>query len=326
LLLMTIIQSIILISTICNQINSFSFPAGTTKSTTSYFKTKSSSNNKQLYETKFNDSFARREEQQEGNNSRDQIEEHDDSKIRKEEEDPETRALIEEIESVENKVAKLQTTQSNLRNQYEYYSKTGYLGKCSQIENARRSSSYLKDIYNSISYDHNAPSNNNNSLLAATARVIQYFIPAWEQLQNIQNKYSTNQFAKDTYFSLSLENTFFQQLGVTAFELQPGEKITTQNYKNRIKIISQENSNIFERDVIIRTEKSGLELRSDSGGNELFVLRLAECVISLGSSRPQQQQQQQRPNPFGQKTNPFGRRFDRRATRENDSNLNGPCE
>lgn len=64
----------------------------------------------------------------------------------------------------------------------------------------------------------------------------------------------------------------FANLGVTDFEVAPGDEVN--NF--RMKVLEKEVSKDFAKDTVIRQVSTGLELQ----GN---VIRAASCVASLGS-------------------------------------------
>merc|ERR1712157_573309 len=172
----------------------------------------------------------------------------------KEEEDPEITSLKDEIKAVESQLLSLKNSYSYLEEDVETYSEKGYLRKCAEIDNARRS--------------RDASSSNNR--IASQASSIQNFLPSYELLEELRAKYADNEYAQ-SYSALSLKNTF-QQLGVVEFDAIVGEAMD----RSRCKVAGEEYSNEYSKGTVLDVVKSGMELNG-------FVIRLAECVVSLGS-------------------------------------------
>jgi len=169
-------------------------------------------------------------------------------------EDPEITSLKEEISSVENKLKNLKMKYNTLSEAVETNSEKGYLLKCAEIDNVRRS----REISSS------------NNKEASQASSIQNFLPHYDSLEGLKEKYSGNDFAQG-YAALSLKSTF-KQLDVEEYTLNVGEVLN----RSRGKAVSSEYSNEYGKDVILRVEKGGLEKNG-------WVIQLAECVVSLGS-------------------------------------------
>lgn len=169
-------------------------------------------------------------------------------------EDPEITALKEEISSIETTLKNLKMKYNTLTEAVEYNSEKGYLRKCAEIDNTRRS--------------REMSSSNNRE--ASQASSIQNFLPFYDLLEDLRTKYDGNDFAQG-YSALSLKSTF-TQLGVEDFTLNVGETLN----RSRGKVIASEYSNEHAKDVIISVEKDGLELNG-------WVIQLADVVVSLGS-------------------------------------------
>jgi molecular chaperone GrpE (heat shock protein) len=105
---------------------------------------------------------------------------------------------------------------------------------------------------------------------SATAAVLRNFMPAYDTLNNLQQKYADDEFGSK-YSELNLQQSF-ANLGVTNFNVAPGEVVN--NF--RMKVLEKEVSKDFAKDTVIREVAPGLELN----GN---VIRAASCVASLGS-------------------------------------------
>jgi molecular chaperone GrpE (heat shock protein) len=95
-------------------------------------------------------------------------------------------------------------------------------------------------------------------------------MPAYDKLNSLNEKYDGDEFGSQ-YRELNLQSTF-AKLGVTDYNVTPGEKVN--NF--RMKVLESEISKDFAKDTVIREVSSGLEL----DGN---VIRAASCVASLGS-------------------------------------------
>jgi len=169
-------------------------------------------------------------------------------------EDPEITALKEEISSVETTLKNLKMKHNTLSEAVEYNSEKGYLLKCAEIDNARRS--------------REMSSSNNQE--ASKASSIQNFLPFYDSLEDLKEKYSANEFAQG-YGALSLKPSF-KQLDVVDFTLNAGEPLN----RSRGKVVGSEYSNEYGKNVVLRVEKGGLELNG-------WVIQLADCVVSLGS-------------------------------------------
>lgn len=206
-----------------------------------------------------NDSNDVLEEQsnQEGQNeetkSKDGEEDEDDEK-KKSEDPPEVKALKERIVELESTLAeKKSSLQYNLE-QCEEYSKSGYARKVAEMENMRRVRSNIASTSQS----------------SATAAVLRDFLPMYDTLNTLKETYADDEFGAK-YGELNLEQTF-QTLGVSPYDVVPGEEIN--NF--RMKVIDSEVSEEQPKNTVLRQVGSGLEL----DGN---VIRPASCISSSGS-------------------------------------------
>lgn len=244
----------LLVSSIFNNINSFSFLNTKNVFTSELIKQHS---NRELLLTKrdtflyMSDESAAEVGAEEATTS--EAEEKKEEEI-KPKVDPEITALKEEILSAEIALTNLKMTLSKLSDDVDHNSENGYLRKCADMDNTRRS----RDLSSS------------NSRQASQASSVQNFLPAYEVLEELKAKHADNEFAQ-SYSGLTLSSAF-KQLDVVDFETKVGESIN----RSRSKIMSEEYSTEFGKNVVIRAEKPGLELNG-------FVIRLAECVVSLGS-------------------------------------------
>jgi len=262
---MTIMLKFLLFSCLMNHINSFSLSKTTTKNVVvsfnknpeleiKYHHQSSSGSSRRsrgviLFMSGDNESTEEQQQVTEESYLQEEIEEEEKAK-----EDPEITLLKEEISSVEKKLANLKKSYSYLNDEVETYSEKGYLLKCAEIDNARRS--------------RDASSSSNK--LASQASSIQNFLPSYELLESLKDKYVDSEYAQG-YAALSLKNAFMQ-LGVVEFDAKVGEGMD----RSQCMVVSEEYSDEYSKGVVIDVVKSGMELNG-------YVIRLAECVVSLGS-------------------------------------------
>jgi molecular chaperone GrpE (heat shock protein) len=109
-----------------------------------------------------------------------------------------------------------------------------------------------------------------SSQASAIAGVLRDFLPAYDTLNDLKEKYANDEFGSK-YSELHLKQTF-QDLGVTDYTVEAGDVVN--NF--RMKVLEKEVNKDFAKDTVIRQVSSGLEL----DGN---VIRAASCVASLGS-------------------------------------------
>jgi molecular chaperone GrpE (heat shock protein) len=107
--------------------------------------------------------------------------------------------------------------------------------------------------------------------------VLRDFLPAYDTLNELNTKYANDEFGSK-YIELNLKKSF-SNLGVTNYNLNPGDAIN--NF--RMKVLEKEVSKDFPKDTIIREVSPGLEL----DGN---VIRAASCVASLGAGEEEQEE------------------------------------
>lgn len=109
---------------------------------------------------------------------------------------------------------------------------------------------------------------NSSSKSSATATILADFLPVYQKMDELKNKYSSDDFGSK-YGGLSIA-TSFEKMGVREFSVLEGEIVEG----NRVTVIDREYSN-FDKDIVIRQTNPGMEL----DGN---VIRAAECIASLG--------------------------------------------
>jgi len=109
-----------------------------------------------------------------------------------------------------------------------------------------------------------------NSKDSSRAKILQNFLPVLDDLRSLGTKYSEVEFAK-TYFALQsdFENTL-KGFGVSDFSAVVGEPVN----RSRMKVASEEHDE-SAKGTVLREVSSGVELK----GN---VMKMAECVVSLG--------------------------------------------
>jgi len=169
-------------------------------------------------------------------------------------EDPEVTALKESI-------AELEATLANKKSKIQYelekceeYSKSGYARKVADMENMKRVRS-------------NIASTSKNS---ATAAVLKDFLPIYDKLNTIKEKFSEDEFGRK-FDQINLQQTF-TTLGVIDFDVEAGQAIN--NF--RMKVLESEVSTEHPKNTVIRQVAPGMEL----DGN---VIRAAMCVSSVGA-------------------------------------------
>lgn len=135
--------------------------------------------------------------------------------------------------------------------------------------------SLRKSVSPSDAHEHartHAKSKNiaSSSQSSATAVVLRDFLPAYDTLSALKEKYAEDAFGR-SYTELTLQQTF-ENLGVTNYNVEAGEAVNTF----RMKVLESEMSKDYPKDTVIRQVSAGLEL----DGN---VIRAASCVASLGA-------------------------------------------
>jgi len=173
-------------------------------------------------------------------------------------EDPEVTALKESIAELEATLADKKSKLQYELEKCEEYSKSGYARKVADMENMKRVRSNIASTSQS----------------SATAAVLKEFLPVYDTLNTLKESYSENEFGKK-YSELNLQSTF-ATLGVTDFEVAPGDKVN--NF--RMKVLESEVNAEFAKDTILSQVASGMEL----DGN---VIRPAMVVSSLGPEEEQ---------------------------------------
>lgn len=109
------------------------------------------------------------------------------------------------------------------------------------------------------------------SASSATAGVLRNFLPIYDTLNSLNEKYADDEFGSK-FRELNLKRSF-ANLGVTDYHVSPGEKVN--NF--RMKVLESEASADVPKDTVIREVAPGIELN----GN---VIRAASCVTSSGQA------------------------------------------
>jgi molecular chaperone GrpE (heat shock protein) len=120
---------------------------------------------------------------------------------------------------------------------------------------------------------------NSSGRSSATAGVLADFLPVYDKLNQLKEKYANNDFGSK-YGGLSMDATF-AKMGVKEYAVAAGE--TVDNF--RMAVGESEYSAEFAKDTVIRPVAGGMELE----GN---VIRAAECVASLGAEEKAQEDEE----------------------------------
>jgi len=177
-------------------------------------------------------------------------------------EDPEVTELKEKIAELE---ATLKSKTGELRyisDSADDYTKSGYARQVAQMENMKRIRSSM------------AASNKHT----AEASVLREFLSVKDQLTGLQERFGEDDFGKQYNALKSALDTVFSDLGVAEYTTAPGDAVD----RMRMLVVESENSEEFPKDTVLKPLKMGLELQ----GN---VIRLAECVASLGSETAEEE-------------------------------------
>mmetsp|Transcript_151 Transcript_151/g.201 ORF Transcript_151/g.201 Transcript_151/m.201 type:complete len:296 (+) Transcript_151:70-957(+) len=171
-------------------------------------------------------------------------------------EDPEVTAIKEEISQLENQLRSKRRELDRIKDESDDYTEKGYMRKCADMENLRRKRAARQS----------------DNMGGAIATTIQNFLPILDNLRELDVMYANDEFAK-CYSALrsDYENSL-KGLGLSEFSVSTGEELNL----SKMAAVAQEYSNDIAKGAVIREESSGIEV----SGN---VIRLANCVVSLGS-------------------------------------------
>lgn len=178
-----------------------------------------------------------------------------------EEVDPEVVELKAEIEDLEASLSSKRRKLREAQDAAELYTKAGYARKVAEMENMRRVRSMMQSSNKS----------------AASANVLQEFLPVIRKLGELEGKYENDDFGKQYGAIYGAFKSCYAKLGVTEYSVTAGEKVDV----SRVLVIDSEYSDEVPKDNIIRSLKDGMELQ----GN---VMEMAECVSSLGPEQPEE--------------------------------------
>ena len=172
------------------------------------------------------------------------------------EEDPEVVAIKESIADLEAKIKAKRNDLASLIDLVETYSKAGYARKVAEMDQIRKM--------------RGAASKSNE--FTAKATILQDFLPVLDELVALDDKYADDDFAK-SYKALRWDlNNAMTALGMSEYAPEVGAVADA----SRFIAVEEHYSDDFAKGTIIAPVSVGLELQ----GN---VMKMAECVVSLGS-------------------------------------------
>jgi molecular chaperone GrpE (heat shock protein) len=181
-------------------------------------------------------------------------------------EDKLVKELKETIASLESSLKAKKTTLSNLRDDADKYSSAGYARQVALVENNKRMRG----------------ANNADNKSASRASILQSFLPVYDELETLGTTYASNSFAKTLNSGLRSEfDKALNELGVSEYAVESGQSISSA--MGRVVAVDEEYSEEYDKGMIIRPLKSGLEIK----GN---VIRPAEVVGSLGRESAEEEQ------------------------------------
>jgi len=183
-------------------------------------------------------------------------------------EDKLVKELKETIASLESSLKAKKTTLSNLKDDADKYSSAGYARQVALVENNKRMRG----------------ANNADNKSASRATILQSFLPVYDELESLGSRYESNSFAKTLNSGLRSEfDKALNELGVTEYFAESGQSISSAAV-GRVVAVEEKYSEEYDKGMIIRPLKSGLEIK----GN---VIRPAEVVGSLGKESAEGEQQ-----------------------------------
>lgn len=171
-------------------------------------------------------------------------------------EDPEVTAIKEEIAALEAKIKSRRNDLASIIDSVEKYSKAGYARKVAEMDQ--------------IGKMRGAASKSNES--TAKAAILQDFLPVLDELRALDEKYAGDDFA-ESYKALRWDlNNGMTALGMSEYTAEVGATADP----TRFVAVEEQYSDDLAKGAVISPVAVGLELQ----GN---VMRMAECVVSLGS-------------------------------------------
>lgn len=175
--------------------------------------------------------------------------------------DPAVVELKENIAKLESDIKRKRGELADLKEMADKYSSTGYARQVAMVEdNKRRRGANMAD-----------------SKSVARASVIKSFIPVLDELDAVAAKYEGNSYAKSLGALRSGFKTSLEELGVTEFTVGTGDAAAG----GRVLAVEEEHSEEFASGTVISPLKLGLEISGT-------VLRPAECVVSLGAEKKEE--------------------------------------
>jgi molecular chaperone GrpE (heat shock protein) len=172
-------------------------------------------------------------------------------------EDKLVKELKESIASLESSLKAKKSQLSSLKEAEDRFSSAGYARQVALVENNKRM--------------RGANVADNKS--ASRAAVLQSFTPVLDELEALGQRYEGNGFAKTLNSGLRSElDKALHELGVAEYVVESGQAIGDTG---RVVAVEEEYSEEYAKGTVIRSLKSGLEIK----GN---VIRPAEVVGSLG--------------------------------------------
>lgn len=109
----------------------------------------------------------------------------------------------------------------------------------------------------------------------ATADIVREFLPSLDRLDHLRETYGDDEFGKQYNALPGAMRTALAELGVTEYAVAVGEPFDP----SRMALVEERYSESVAPDFVLEQLRMGMELK----GN---IVRMAECVVSLG---PEQQ-------------------------------------
>lgn len=109
---------------------------------------------------------------------------------------------------------------------------------------------------------------------SATAGILADFLPVWDKLQLLEQKYGQDEFGMKYNPLPAAMRSAFAEMGVVEFVVSTGDDVDLR----KMKVVEKEASADVAADKVLRSLAPGLEL----DGN---MVRKAQCVASLGPKK-----------------------------------------
>ena len=104
-------------------------------------------------------------------------------------------------------------------------------------------------------------------------------MPVIDKLDMLNEKYGEDEFGSKYVALAGNMKTAFSQMGVSEYQVAPGQSID----RSRCLAVEEVYSSEHPKDTIVEALTPGMELK----GN---VIRLAECVVSLGEEKAEEEE------------------------------------